>query len=183
MTCIVGYRAKGKVYIGGDRLASAGNSIDIRKQPKVFVKKEFAIGYTSSFRMGDILKYIFKIPPISKRMDEMKYMVTIFIPSLIKCLEKNRWLGVNEDVASGGVFLVGINGRLFTIFDDFQVAEEEEDYSAIGCGEDVAKGAMNILTSNILKNDKEIKNAIIRAIEAASTHCAWVGGGVDIVNV
>ena len=41
-----------------------------------------------------------------------------------------------------GTFLVGVRGRLFAIYSDYQVAEEALDYMAVGSGEDIALGAL-----------------------------------------
>ena len=46
MTCIVGYIDK-VAYIGGDSAASGGDSVNIRKDPKVFRNGDFIFGCTS----------------------------------------------------------------------------------------------------------------------------------------
>jgi hypothetical protein len=60
MTCIAGISDKetGITYLGGDSLGSNGYSGAINKQHKVFHLQdtnEAIIGYTSSFRMGQLL--------------------------------------------------------------------------------------------------------------------------------
>ena len=56
MTCIVGYLDKETVYLGGDSAGTDGNySQHIRKDKKVFQNGPFIFGFTSSFRMGQIL--------------------------------------------------------------------------------------------------------------------------------
>jgi len=62
MTCIVGLVENGKVYIGGDSAGVAGLDITTRKDEKVFQKENMIFGFTSSFRMGQILRYSFKNP-------------------------------------------------------------------------------------------------------------------------
>ena len=57
MTCIVGVVDNGKVYMGGDSAGVGGLCIETRKQPKVFRNGDFLIGYTDSFRMGQLLQY------------------------------------------------------------------------------------------------------------------------------
>jgi hypothetical protein len=55
MTCIVGIVENGKVYMGGDAAGVNGYSVRVRKDPKLFKVGEFLFGYTSSFRMGQLL--------------------------------------------------------------------------------------------------------------------------------
>ncbi len=162
MTCIVAYKGKESLFIGGDRQGSAGHYISSRKKAKVFLKdfrREIApdqdnsllrtnkmiMGYTSSFRMGDILEHVFESPDLPQGMDEEKYMVKLFIPALIGCYTDNQWLKIVNEIPEGGKFIVGFNNRLFTVERDFQVSEEESYYIAIGCGADLAKGAFSAM--------------------------------------
>lgn len=92
MTCIVGLVDKGKVYIGGD---SAGvNSfwdLTIRADSKVFINGPFIMGFTSSFRMGQLLRYKLKTPSRFKNDGTQKeiyeYMVTDFVDAVRQCLK------------------------------------------------------------------------------------------------
>ena len=59
MTCIVGLVDNGKIYMGGDSAGVSNLDIRIRADQKVFKTGEFIMGFTSSFRMGDLLKYDF----------------------------------------------------------------------------------------------------------------------------
>ena len=61
MTCIVGMvDGQGTVYIGADSLAAGGYQKTIRKDAKVFTNGIAVMGYTSSFRMGQLLRYKLK---------------------------------------------------------------------------------------------------------------------------
>ena len=77
MTAIVGIAEKGSVYIGGDSAGVAGLSISTRTDVKVFKNGPFVLGFTSSFRMGQILQYKFDPPKQTVGQDDMKYLVTI----------------------------------------------------------------------------------------------------------
>ena len=63
-TCIVAYNdRKNKIlYIGGDSAGVGDLSVRIRKDPKIFEKSGMLFGYTSSFRMGQLLQYKLVIP-------------------------------------------------------------------------------------------------------------------------
>lgn len=62
MTCIVGLVDKGSIYMGGDSAGVAGLSVTTRADEKVFLNGPFIMGFTTSFRMGQILRYKF-VPP------------------------------------------------------------------------------------------------------------------------
>ena len=57
MTCIVGLEHDGKVYMGGDSAAVGGMDVYPSRIPKVFQAGRYLIGYTTSFRMGQLLQY------------------------------------------------------------------------------------------------------------------------------
>ena len=62
MTCIVGLVHNGIVYIGGDSAAITIDGVQfLRSDPKVFIKEDFLIGFTSSYRMGQLIRFNLKI--------------------------------------------------------------------------------------------------------------------------
>jgi ATP-dependent protease HslVU (ClpYQ) peptidase subunit len=179
MTCIVGLKHHGKVYIGGDSLGVAGYAKVVRADEKVFVRDDMIFGFTSSFRMGQILRYSFTIPRrIHEDTDDMKYLVDKFIPAMMKCFDEGGYLSKHQNASYGGTFLLGYKNRLFKIDNDFQVGESTEDYDACGCGEAYALGS---LFSTTCLDDPEER--IKTAINAASTYSAGVGGKTFILNI
>jgi ATP-dependent protease HslVU (ClpYQ) peptidase subunit len=163
MTCIVGIVDKNRVVIGGDSASSAGSSISIRKDVKVFKNGEFVIGCTTSFRMIQLLRFSFRPPEITAE-DIYEYMCKDFINGVRKCFKKGGYLQKYKDGdEKGGSFLVAYKNRLFEIEDDFQVGENSNGMSAVGCGADFALGALYSLPElNLPTEDK-----ILKALEAA----------------
>jgi ATP-dependent protease HslVU (ClpYQ) peptidase subunit len=141
MTCIVGLKHNGKVYLGGDSAGVARLDITIRKDVKVFAKKGMIIGCTSSYRMIQLLQYKLVVPPDTTN-DPHKYMCTTFVDKVIKLFKDNSWAELKNNVQLGGQFLIGYKKRLFKIEDDFQVGESAEDYASCGCGESFALGSL-----------------------------------------
>jgi len=148
MTCIVGLVDNNKVYIGGDSAGVSGHDITIRRDEKVFANGHFLMGFTTSFRMGQLLRYELKVPEQPEDMDDFKYMVTIFIKAVRECLGEGGFLKKNNEVESGGSFLVGYKGRLYEIDDDYQVGSAVDNVLAVGCGAKVALGAMYASTGD-----------------------------------
>ena len=126
------------VYICGDSAGVSGTSIDIRADEKVFSNGPFIMGFTSSFRMGQLLRYKFDPPKQTVSQNDMEYMVVNFIDTVRKCFTDNGF----GSTAMGGDFLVGYKGKLYRISGDFQVGIPTDPYYAIGCGSDLALGAM-----------------------------------------
>lgn len=145
MTCIVGIidKKSGKVHLGGDSAAGGADfSIIERKEPKVFKNGDFVIGFCDSFRMGQILRYKFIPPRQRKNIDDNEYMATDFIDGVKKCFSENGFGSfIPKEENKGGEFLVGYNGTLYVIEEDFQVGVQTTNYYAIGIGQDLALGA------------------------------------------
>lgn len=141
MTCIVGYIDKDGVYIGGDSAAVGEEdlSYNIRKDKKVFKKGDFLFGFSTSFRMGQILKHKFRIPNHPKGIDDSQYMATLFVDAVKRCFMDNEYISFDEDAAA---FMVGYKGKLYSILSQFQVAENADNFAAMGCGEHFALGAL-----------------------------------------
>ena len=151
MTCIVGLIDNNKVYIGGDSCGADSNGDrSTRKDTKVFKVGEFTVGYTSSFRMGQLLRFKFKLPkPPRDNKKLYEYMVVKFVEELRKTFKKGGYGNINKEGRDeGGTFLVGIRYRLFTIFDDYQVAEKTDGFDSVGCGYPYALGSLESTRGN-----------------------------------
>jgi hypothetical protein len=166
MTCVIGLIDKGDVYIGADSAGIAGLSLTIRADEKVFGNGQFIMGFTSSFRMGQLLRYKFDPPTQIEGQDDMHYMVTSFVDACRQCFSRNGF--GDKEATEGGTFLVGYKGKLYTIGADYQVGIPSATYDAVGCGSDLALGAM-FATEKMPPGDR-----IRTALEAASKFSAGV---------
>jgi len=173
MTCIVGYiektNSKTTIYIGADSAGISGHDITLRNDPKVFIKTNktdsFIFGFTSSFRMGQILMSSNFNPPVQKIDDtDFNYLITDFIDEIRKSFKNGGYLKKSDDGSDdGGTFLVGYRDKIYKIENDFQVGEPLINYVSIGAGEDYALGAMSILDEN---NDN-VEDKIYKALKTA----------------
>lgn len=171
MTCIVGLVHQGEVFIGGDSAGVAGYDFTVRADKKVFTNGEFVIGFTTSFRMGQILRYAFKPPRREESKDIFEYMVTDFVDAVRQAFTAKGYLRKENEVESGGVFVVGYRGRLFIIDSDYQVAEAMANYTSVGSGSDLAKGSLFSTKNSELTPEERIEIAL----SAAQEHNAGVG--------
>lgn len=142
MTIIAGLIHDGTIYVGADSAGVAGYDLTIRADRKVFINGPYVIGFTSSFRMGQLLRWKFADPDRDPRVDVEKFMCTAFVDGVRKLLNDNGYGRKDCNVESGGSFLVGYAGRLFQVQGDYQVKENAEGFDACGCGENLALGAL-----------------------------------------
>jgi len=169
-TCIVGIRHNGTVYIGGDSFSATDSSGFVNKTKKVFHlqgKEDLVVGYTSSFRMGQLLQYStdlfdeddFKI---AGKIDE-KYLVNTFIPKVQDLFSRGGYQTKNNEELHGGNFLLGYKGKLYNVQTDYSILEREDDYVAIGCGDDFALGSLHTTSHMDYSVEQRIKLALLSA--------------------
>lgn len=183
MTCIVGLVERDpklgrRVWMGADSVAGDSNYYTVRLvTPKVFVKGDYIIGYTSSFRMGQILQYQTSLPKLDAPLvldpprDRLHaFMIQKFVPAVAKAFETDGWLQKEKDRKSGGQFLVGVGGELFEIEDDFAVLKHVDfDFSVVGSGMYFAQGAVYAL-----RDSNNPRRRITTALDAAKNFNAYV---------
>jgi hypothetical protein len=136
----------------------------IRADRKVFIREKMIFGFTTSFRMGQLLQYRLTIPRHPKGMSDYEYLVTEVIEAVRRCFRDGGFSEKQSEQEKGGDFLLGYHGRLYHISSDFQVGLREENYDAIGCGSEVALGALYATS----KTDLSSVERIGLALEAAA---------------
>lgn len=170
MTAIVGIVHDGRVHIGGDSAGVAGWSLTIRADAKIFTNGPYVMGFTTSFRMGQLLRYALTPPEPTGELEA--FMATTFIDSVRETLKSGGWAAKDNEREEGGTFLVGIHGRLFCVESDYQVGEAADGFAAVGSGEEVALGALYATARSRMAPRRRIK----LALEAAERFSAGVRG-------
>jgi len=166
------------VWIGGDSAGISGNDLTIRADEKVFTTGPYAIGFTSSFRMGQLLRYRLDPPRPPDGGDLMRFMCTDFTDAVRKCLKDGGWAKRENEREEGGNFIAGVAGRLFEVQSDFQVSERAGTFTACGCGEDFALGALDA-TEGL---GWEPQKRLLAALSAAERFSTDVAGPFRIVR-
>jgi ATP-dependent protease HslVU (ClpYQ) peptidase subunit len=174
MTCVIAIKEDGKVYMGADSAGTGGDfSQRTRNDSKLCKVGPFMFGFTTSFRMGQLLAHSFIAPDRDPRVSVEKFMSTLFIDSIRSCLKAGGFATKDNDAEVGGQFLVAYEGRVFQIYNDYQVAESVLDYEAIGCGSDIAMGSLHTSGQHTTMWPK---GRIVVALEAAEEFSAGVRG-------
>jgi hypothetical protein len=99
------------------------------------------MGFTTSFRMGDVLRYGFK-PPAPPERNLNRFMATAFVDATRDAFKNAGVASNTSGIEACGAFLVGARGRLYTIESDYQVGIERAGYHAVGSGDQPALGAL-----------------------------------------
>lgn len=143
MTCIAGVVHQGAVHLGGDSIAIDGYAMEVRSTPKVFRRGAFVVGCCGSFRLADVIRYHFTAPALPTKGGLHRFMAVDFVESLREACKARGIASIENNVEEvGGAILVGVRGALFVIESDFQVGEPTHGFTAIGCGAQVALGAL-----------------------------------------
>ena len=178
MTCISAYKQGGIVYIGGDSAGVSGLDVTIRKDEKVFRKGKFVFGFTSSFRMGQLLRYNLIIPEKNKKISDEEYMTTLFIDAVRDCLKEGGYTEIDKQAEHGGKFIVGYNGEIYTIESDFQVGISTDNFASCGCGGLYADTTFY----NLRKSIKKPREKRREALKAAEYFSAGERGPFNIIQ-
>ncbi|MBZ9973481.1 hypothetical protein LB517_28020 [Mesorhizobium sp. BR1-1-12] len=152
MTCLAAIIHDGRIYMGADSAASTGDAIEVRTNRKVFRNGAYVIGFTGSFRVGQLLQYA-TLPDVEG--DVLAHLVNAVVPLLIKLAGKET-----------DELLIGCAGRLFKVSSDYSVAEYAS-YAAAGTGEPYALGKLHGSLG-------APEQRVVAALEAAQAHCSGV---------
>lgn len=170
MTCIVGLEQDGVIYIGADSAGVNMSTLDIcsRADEKVFLteSEDMIMGFCGSFRIGQLLRYALTLPAQKVGQDDMAYMVTDFIDAVrVMQKDKGSMKKENELEEHESAFIVGYNGKLYVIEEDFQVGKPLENFAAVGCGQPIAVGAMYATRNAKMDPEERIRMALQAAVE------------------
>jgi ATP-dependent protease HslVU (ClpYQ) peptidase subunit len=163
MTCIVALKVPNVcVWVGGDSGAFKEDEISQRSCEKVFYNGDFLIGFSGSFRVGQLIKYSFSPPPIKDPENIMRYFVVDFIDSLKECLRSKGNLKTNEsgEECHECDIIVAYKDKVVSIESDFNVGDHLDNYISIGSGALYALGALSAIEEidNLTPEQKILKS-------------------------
>lgn len=165
MTCIVGVVKKGVVYMGGDSCAS-GRSWQTLTDSKVFILGEVMLGVSGSLRHLDLLKFAWPGASVNEaNTDPERFLRTTFASSVWDTMEKYRQ---NVDgTLDNSSFLIGFRGKLYEFQSDYSILSAPDWGTAIGSGDDPARGSLFTTRNMKLTPEARVKIAL-EAAEAVS---------------
>lgn len=149
MTCIVALRAGTSIWMGADSMSGspADYSVSPTKSRKIVAVGDMVIGFTTSWRMGQLLAH----PDIGALLrhregaDSDDVHLQALIDVIRNALKDGGFAKVENGVEQGGEFMVARGDRFFTVHSDYSVHEPAEDFTAIGCGAHHAIGYLHAM--------------------------------------
>jgi len=170
MTCIVAFKQNDNTYIAGDMLGSDGYSKKLIAQPKVFKNGNLYIGYTTTFRYGQVLEHVWTPPRhIAQDKSDMRYLVEDVVPSLISCLKSANMKELEGHQGFGECVIV-YNKSIYRMQADNSMLPYE-DFACCGSGEISAAAIMEWHTK-----DGQLNNSfsVEKLFETLSKVCVGV---------
>jgi hypothetical protein len=183
MTVIAGIVGpNGEIYMAGDSAGTDGSGRQsVNTVSKVFIPRlspAFVVGICGDYRLGQVLKYALVIGAPGPREDLEGFMSTEFVDAARLTFDEAGILTKSKSSVDqfGGTFLVGYQGRLFRIEDNFQIITDDRGYMACGGGEDLALGALFASQNVEPSQPAEVWawNRLTVALEAAASFNATV---------
>lgn len=144
MTAILGLIHRGHTYIGADSIAvgSQDGRMYPMKDPKVWRSGGMIVG--AAGRAGYKSAFLACPPPRLDRGADALEQLRRWLPRFHKSAERYGLVGQGEDgtpQVDGGA-IIGVRGRLFEVNGTYDVGEVDGPIVAIGCGGDLALGAL-----------------------------------------
>lgn len=164
MTCVVGVEKDGAVWLAGDSacLDVEGDAVVTQRQSKVFRRGPYCIGFSGSFRIGNLFKYDLKLPNTLSSNHPRQIS-----EELIKVIEKHQ---LKEEDWSA---LIGYKDKLYIVQSDCYCYRHTKPYAAIGAESAVAVALGTFCTIESLqlqlKEQMSGKAILKMALENATT--------------
>lgn len=168
MTAIAAVAHKGDVWMGGDSCGSDGWRSAVRADEKVFLVGPMVMGFTSSFRMGQLLRYSLTVPEQPAGSTDAQFMSTAFVDAVRKCLKDGGFARKENETETGGDFLVGYRGVIYHVQSDYSVSVTLDQEGAVGSGYLVCLGAL------FANRGRPPKERIRQVLAAAAHHAVGV---------
>lgn len=183
MTCIVGLVQGRKMYMGADSLATSYYNSIVREDKKLFRKNGYLVGVAGSVRIKQVIQHNMPTACSSEKdSDLLEFMATSFVDSLRGSLHNGGCLEVIDGVESlkDSQILVGLNGKLFSVLQDFQIEVVGYNFISIGSGSTEANSSL--WTMQRLKNISPLTR-IKTAIECSSEFNASVSPPIHTLSM
>lgn len=179
MTCIVAVTDGATVWMGGDSatLYPGTYDLDAKRDPKVFHlgNGQILMGVAGATRLADLAQWRLELGEIPQAYD--RRFVMDLAERLRELAAEYGHLSNDKPASVESIAIVGWLGHIFWISGEFAVTELA-GYSAIGCGEQIAKGAL-YATQGIGMLPYE---RVGLALEAAEAHSGGVRGPFTILE-
>ena len=167
MTCIVGIRSKGKVWLGSDSIMVSGWD-STACHDKLFRSGPYLLACSGAPALHNVIQYDPKVLPEPKG-PFFRHVVTKLIPALRDIAKNTGQMKKAGEVEqeTPSTFLLAYKGYLCSVFGDFQILRPTRPWVVEGVGRSAARGALYAIYRG--GRPKMVPHAqIILALEAAT---------------
>lgn len=163
MTCIIALEVDGGVWIGSDAWLGDGATVDRVSAPKVHRAGPWVVGYAGIAGHAQAVLDHLEVGVRSKRAHDA------WIRAVFRRAAKAALASLpSDDDGLQAVFLVLVDGRVWSVDGSCAVTRSAHGYAAIGAGAAVALGALHATAG------KEPRKRILAALHAAAAHADGV---------
>ena len=172
--------------MGADKMATNDNRVILIQDPKIFYinvndSPEFLVGVSGNLRVLNIIKYNNQIMNCQLTDDPYFNIINILIPYIQETLKNhNSFMEYEDEQAnSDSHFLIGHKGKIFIVSSNYCITETYENFGVIGCGEEIAIGALEVLT----RTEPYHTNIIDVTLKIVSKHIFGVSNTFDCLTL
>lgn len=179
MTCCIALKHNNEIWIGTDSRICRDSQIQTPKNGMKIVEfKTFVVAWAGIASLRGILKSLStRNIKMKNELDAIKFSQTVW-DKLLRLLDNSvtdaERPGINMDL------IICTKDSIYHC-DQFGLATEYEDFTAIGCGADIALGSLHTLFYNNLIKDP--KKTIEEVLETVYNYDSACGGPVHIIKV
>jgi ATP-dependent protease HslVU (ClpYQ) peptidase subunit len=168
MTCIVAVSDGEHVYMAGDSAAvdEHNNFVTIRREPKVFSNGQFLLGFSGSFRFGRAMEYYWTPP--DRDIDDLNTYMNIRVTESIREMCDEYRIDITSE-GDNSELLLGIDGHIFEMCNDWHIGENLHTYNAIGSGSDYALGSLWTTSGQVMSPFDRLTLALEAAAEFSTS--------------
>ena len=168
-------------YVGADRGVCNGKEILCSITPKVFHpygRNDIIIACSGSIRMGNLLstdETLFESIPEDSILDDatINIFIKTVIPKIANHYDTLSYSSIRKgDDPESFNLIIAIQDRLYRVLGDLSVYESESGIMTIGCGKEVAYGAMKAFEQKEPRINYVSK--IIKSIQICSEYTGYI---------
>lgn len=163
MTSVIAYKFKNNIIMMSDSCGSTSYQKNVFTQEKCFKFGKLKIGFCGSFAAGQALFYSKELKKLKKTNQETidDFVFNKVIPLIKKLVE-------NIDTEESD-FIIAYDDRFFVIDGiDFSMLEDSNGYTAIGSGEHILIGAVEIMGKENF--EKDLENNLYHVMKLIEKH-------------
>lgn len=184
MSVIVGLIDGRTVWMGADSFTGNSNYALLTKHPKIVRRAipnggEMLIGISGGHRPHNLLSNI-SLPERPQNMGTMDYLIDPFINAVRERFKQAGYQKrVNErEGDTDAHLLIGYDGCLFSVWDDFDIVETRHSYMAIGSGMNMALAALHVTQDALDPEDR-----LLRVMQAVASLYPYALPPFHVVSV